>query len=198
MLDGPKMHQKFFWAIIASAAYMSPEMSKITIFENFSKVSNFSSSGFQYEQNPTESRKSGYFWNLSAPSIYLQNLGYEKSRRRPWPNFAAIWKMWKKSKIFFSRREHFLNFPKLIFYRFPTILSQSNQCTKFVQKNLQNEHLSALLNFSAVYARQKILGRTFPYICSRKPSKSMKYQFLQDTFGNLRPRQKLTNTFILF
>ena len=65
-------------------------------------------------------------------------------------DLVGIWKMSGKKLIFFSGRKHFLNFPKLIFYRFPTNLSHSNLRPKFFSKNLQNEHLSALLNFSAL------------------------------------------------
>ena len=41
-------------------------------------------------------------------------------------DLAGTWKMSRKKLIFFSVRKHFLNFPKLIFYRFPTNLSHSN------------------------------------------------------------------------
>ena len=71
-------------------------------------------------------------------------------------DLAGIWKMSRKELIFFSGRKHFLNFPKLIFYRFPTILSRSNLRPKIFSKNPQNQHLSALLSFSALNANEKV------------------------------------------
>ena len=67
-------------------------------------------------------------------------------------DLVGIWKMSRKKINFFSGRKHFLNFPKHNFYRFPTILSRSNLRPKIFSKNVQNEHLSALFNFSALNA----------------------------------------------
>jgi hypothetical protein len=64
-----------------------PKMAKISILSRFSKVSIFSSNIFQNEQNPTESRWCGPFWNLSANSDFSDFSKWKKI----WAICAWIW-----------------------------------------------------------------------------------------------------------
>ena len=112
-----KMPQKFPWAIMASVGYLMPKMAKILIFHNFSKVCIFSSNIFQNGQNPTESRKSGSFWNLSSDWDFSD---FSKMKKT-WVMCAWIWQAHatRREKInFFCAKIDFLKSQKIDFYHF--------------------------------------------------------------------------------
>ena len=160
MLQIAKMAHQFWWAIMASAAaYLMPKMPKISIFHNFSKVCIFSSNIFQNEQNPTQTRKSGLNWNLSADWDFSDFSTMKKNLSDMRMDLVGICKMSGKWSIFFPVTIHFLKLPKIIFYRFWANVSPTENSMTFSDQKQQKRTLESSFEFPLsnwMMTRQKI------------------------------------------
>ena len=146
------MAQKFWWAIMASAAYLMPKMPKILIFPNFSKVSIFSSNIFQNGQIPTESRWSGPFWILSAHSRFSRFSKNPLFPCRICRDFAISDKVSRNRKSFHLARKHPLESQNPKYYPHRPQATTIEKMQKIFSKNAKNGHLSLVLNFASLFA----------------------------------------------